>query len=71
LFPSRTSKGVDEWVPWFYIRSMLWRNYSICGPAQLAVWMALYMKADGDDEWQAATARILELAATEEKPATL
>jgi len=33
--------------------------------------MALYMKADGDDEWQAATNRILELAATKEKPATL
>src|SRR5262245_41123251 len=38
---------------------------------QLAVWMALYMKADGDDESQAATNRILELAATKEKPATL
>jgi len=40
--------------------------------AQLAVWWSLYGDSSGDDpEWQAASKRILQLAATKEKPATL
>src|SRR5262245_62153340 len=39
---------------------------------QLAVWLALYSEAENDDpEWQAAVGRILELAATRQRPQTL